>query len=219
MNKKTAIVIGATGLVGSQLVRQLLDDDRYEYVKVFHRRATGITHPKLAETVIDFDTPHEWKHLVTGDELFSALGTTLKTAGSKEAQYKVDYEYQYQMAEIAAKNEVQKYALVSSIGADSSSGNFYTRMKGELDDAVQKLDFEQTVIVRPSLLLGDRKEKRIGEILSEPLLKMATKLPFLKKYKPIHVRDVAKAMIHALNIDSNQIIFEGFEVHKIAKSD
>ena len=109
MNKKTAIVIGATGLVGEQLVRQLLEDDRYGTVKVFHRRTTGISHPKLVETVIDFDSPEEWKHLITGDELYSALGTTLKAAGSKEAQYKVDYEYQFQVAKIARENDVPRF--------------------------------------------------------------------------------------------------------------
>lgn len=218
MNKKTAVVIGATGLVGEQLVQQLLEDDRYGTVKVFHRRTTGISHPKLVETVIDFDSAEKWKHLITGDELYSALGTTLKAAGSKEAQYKVDYEYQFQVAKFARENDVPKYALVSSIGADASSANFYTRIKGELDNAVQNLGFIKTVIVRPSLLLGDRKEQRFGELLSEPILKIVTKLPGLKKYAPIHVSKVARAMINALNSNIEQSIFEGLEVHQLAES-
>jgi uncharacterized protein YbjT (DUF2867 family) len=215
--QKTAIIIGATGLVGSQLLQQLLSDDRYALVKVFHRRSTGVTHEKLEEHVINFHEMRIWKHLITGDELFSALGTTLKAAGSKEAQYEVDYEFQLDVAKYAQKNGVRSYALCSSLGATQSTKNFYLNMKGKLDNKVQKLGFEKLVIVRPSLLLGDRKEMRIGEKIGEPLLKLATKIPPFKKYKPIHVRDVAKAMINGLNSDAQQVIYEGLEVHELAK--
>ncbi|MCR9131008.1 MAG: NAD-dependent epimerase/dehydratase family protein [bacterium] len=215
--QKTAIVLGATGLVGSQLLQQLLSDDRYALVKVFHRRSTGVTHEKLEEHVINFHEMRIWKHLIIGDELFSALGTTLKAAGSKEAQYEVDYEYQLDVAKYAQKNGVLSYALCSSLGATQSTKNFYLNMKGKLDNKVQKLGFEKLVIVRPSLLLGDRKEMRIGEKIGEPLLKLATKIPPFKKYKPIHVRDVAKAMINGLNSDAQQVIYEGLEVHMLAK--
>ncbi len=214
--QKTAIVLGATGLVGSQLLQQLLSDDRYALVKVFHRRSTGVTHEKLEEHVINFHEMKIWKHSIIGDELFSALGTTLKAAGSKEAQYEVDYEYQLDVAKYAQKNGVQSYALCSSLGATLSTKNFYLNMKGKLDNKVQELGFESLVIVRPSLLLGDRKEMRVGEKIGEPLLKLVTKIPPFKKYKPIHVRDVAKAMINGLNSDSQQVIYEGLEVHKLA---
>src|SRR5689334_5676279 len=101
MDGRTAMVIGATGLVGSHLVQLLLHDDRFAVVKIFARRSTGIQHPKLQERIIDFDHPERWKHLITGDVLFSALGTTLKTAGSKEAQYKIDHTYQFNVAKAA----------------------------------------------------------------------------------------------------------------------
>src|SRR5690349_10962018 len=138
----TAIVIGATGLVGSELVQQLLDDERFSLVKIFVRRSFGKQHPKLEEHIIDFDKIHEWGHLVSGDVLFSALGTTLKQAGGKEAQYRIDYNYQYDVADAAAKNKVPVYVLVSSAMANVDSKIFYTRMKGELERDIKKLPFQ-----------------------------------------------------------------------------
>jgi uncharacterized protein YbjT (DUF2867 family) len=161
MQSKTAVIIGATGLIGAHLLDHLLNDDRYSKIKVFHRRTTGVVHPKLEEHVIDFDNPDTWMHLINGDELFSTLGTTLKTAGSKEAQYKVDFHYQFEMAKHGFEHRIKNYALVSSMGATQDTNNFYLKMKGELDAEIEKVGFEKLVILRPSLLTGDRKEKRI----------------------------------------------------------
>ncbi len=214
--QKSAVLIGATGLVGSELLQLLLNDDRYSKVKVFHRRTTGISHSKLEEQVINFHEMRIWKHLISGDELFSALGTTIKAAGSKEAQYEVDFEYQYDVAKIGFENGIRRYALVSSMGATQSTKNFYLNMKGKLDNKVKELGFDKLLIVRPSLLTGNRKEKRIGEVVSEPLLKIGTLLPPLKKYMPIHARDVAKALINGMNTENDQIIYEGDEVHTLS---
>lgn len=218
--QKTAILIGATGLVGSKILSQLLESDNYESVKVFHRRSTGVTHPKLEEHVIDFDDIENWKEKLTGYVLFSALGTTLKTAGSKEAQYKVDFTYQFEVAKYASENGVSDYGLVSSAGADHESSNFYQKMKGELDEAVQKLDFEKVVIVRPSILDGDRKESRLGEKIALPLMKIFCKIPGLKKYHPIKDEVVAKALINGTEKRSNskKSIYELDEVKKLAFS-
>jgi len=112
IKKRKALVIGATGLVGSHLVGQLLDSDDFRAVKIFVRRKTALEHRKLEEYVVDFDSIEEWENLLTGDVLFSTLGTTLRKAGSKEAQYKVDYSYQYEVAKTAAQNSVKSYALV-----------------------------------------------------------------------------------------------------------
>lgn len=213
--QKTAVVIGATGLVGTEIVRQLLSDDRYEMVKIFHRRSTNIDHPNLQEYIINFHEMRIWKHLITGDELYSALGTTLKTAGSKAAQFEVDFDFQLDIAKHAFENGIQKYALVSSLGATEATKNFYLNMKGKLDREVRNIGFKKLVILRPSLLTGGRKEKRIGEVLSEPVLKAITRIPGLKKYTPIKARDVAEAMINVMNSDSGKETYEGDEIFEL----
>lgn len=215
MNAYKAILIGATGLVGSNVLQLLLDDNRYDAVLVFHRRPTGFSHPKLKEHIIDFDEPEKWKHLVTGDHLFSTLGTTIKKAGSKEAQYKIDYTYQYEVAKAAAVNGVAGYALVSSLGANADSSSFYTRIKGELDKAVQELEFENILIVRPSFLDGDRNEFRLGERIGVVLAKIACKIPGLKKYHPIKAEIVAKAVIQGLQTKNDHIIYESQEIYNL----
>jgi len=196
---KTAIVIGATGLVGSEVLNLLLKDDRYQTVKVFHRRNTGTSHPKLEEHIINFEEISEWKHLVTGDELYSALGTTIKKAGSQEAQYTVDFTYQYETAKAAAENGVKKYSLVSSAGANHQSRMFYSRLKGELDEAVKELPFEVITVLRPSILDGDRSEKRPAEKFGLLMARLFTKIPGLKKYQPILAQKVAVGMINSLH--------------------
>jgi uncharacterized protein YbjT (DUF2867 family) len=194
---KTAIVIGATGLVGKSLVEQLLGDERYEKVVVLVRRSTGLKSGKLEEHLINFDKPNDWKHLVKGDVLFSALGTTLKQAGGKEQQYRIDYTYQYQTAKAAAEHGVPVYVLVSASGADPKSRIFYSRMKGELDRDVQALGFRCVVLIKPSLLVGHRNHERTGEKIGYRVLKLINSLGILKKYQPVEGRVVAAAMIKA----------------------
>ena len=196
-NMRTAIVIGATGLVGSELTRLLLKDSRFELVKVFVRHTTGISHRKLKEYVVDFDQPDQWKKEVTGNVLYSAMGTTLKAAGGKDAQYKVDYTYQYQMARIAAANGVRSYVLVSSAGSAADSKIFYSRIKGELERDVKKLPFECIHIIRPGMLSGPRKEVRTGEKLGIAVMGLVSRIPGLRQLKPITDNEVARAMINA----------------------
>ncbi|QJX48759.1 NAD(P)H-binding protein [Hymenobacter taeanensis] len=194
---KTAILIGATGLVGDYLLQQLLLDDRFSSVKVFGRRPTGYQSPKLQEHLIDFGQPQEWSGLLTGDVLFSALGTTLKQAGSQNAQYEVDYTYQYRAAQAAAEHGVETLVLVSSAGADAHSIIFYSRMKGELEQDVKKLPFHRIRILQPGMLAGFRKEPRTGERIGLLLGSLVGQLPVLRQYRPIHGRTVAQAMINA----------------------
>lgn len=194
---KTALVIGATGLVGKQLVQQLLADDRFSKVIVYGRRALGISNPKLEEHLIDFDKPEEWQHLVKGDVFFSTLGTTLKQAGGQNQQYKVDYYYQYKFAEVAAQNGIPAYVLVSSSGANKDSMIFYSRMKGTLEEAVKKLDFQSINIIQPGLLHGDRKEERFGEELAYKVMHFLDRVGIAGKYKPYEDKVVAQAMINA----------------------
>lgn len=193
---KTAIIIGATGLVGKHLVRLLIADSYFGKVKVFVRRSTGITHPDLQEFIIDFNNLLSIKEEITGDVLFSTLGTTIKQAGSKDAQYLVDFTYQYKFAELASENGVADYFLVSSSGANSKSRMFYIRMKGELDDAVGNLTFNKIRIFRPSLLLGSRPEQRIGELIGSVIINLIKYIPTAKKYRGIKGEEVAHAMIN-----------------------
>jgi uncharacterized protein YbjT (DUF2867 family) len=194
---KTAVMIGATGLVGSQLLSQLLDDARFGKVRVLGRRVTGRTHAKLEESVVDFDTPASWTALVKGDVAFSALGTTLKKAGGQAAQKKVDYDYQLAFAQAAARNGVPAYVLVSSGSANPRSRIFYTRIKGELDRDVQRLGFARVRIMRPSLLGGDRPDARAGESFGSKLLGALNAVGVARKYREIPGHVVAKAMINA----------------------
>ena len=194
---KTALLIGSTGLVGSHLLDQLIKDPGFDKIKIFTRKSSGKKDEKLEEFIIDFDNVKEWAHHLSGDALFSALGTTIKKAGSKDAQYKIDFSYQYQVAEQAVKNGVNMYVLVSSAGADSGSKVFYSRMKGELEEAIRKLDFKSIRILQPGILDGDRNESRPMEKVAIHISRALTCIPGLKKFRPIHAETVAKAMINA----------------------
>lgn len=196
---RTANIIGASGLVGQQLLTQLLNHPRYIKVRSFVRRPLGMSHPKLEEIIIDFDHPDTWNVLVQGEALFSTLGTTLKTAGSKENQYRVDYTYQFEFARAAARNGVGAYLLVSSMGANAKSSVFYSRLKGELEEAVAKLPFKKEVIFRPSILEGDRKEKRPAESIGLAVTHFFTRF-MMKKYRPMPVELLAEKMIK-LSVD------------------
>ena len=194
---KTAIVIGATGLVGNELVQQLLKDSRFDKVKVFVRRSMKIVNNKLEEHIVDFETPDSWKKNVTGDVLYSAMGTTLKAAGSKEAQYEIDYTYQYQVARMAANNNVGQYVLVSAAGSSVDSKIFYSKMKGELERDVKKLPFDTIHIIRPGMLAGERREARSGEKIGIGIMNLVAMIPGLHRLKPIQGAEVARAMINA----------------------
>ncbi|MBE0572117.1 MAG: NAD-dependent epimerase/dehydratase family protein [Ignavibacteriaceae bacterium] len=217
---KTAVVIGASGLIGKSLVKKLLEDNRYNSVKVFVRRTINISNLKLEEHIVDFDKITGWKSKITGDELYSAMGTTIKKAGSKEAQYKIDVTYQYEFAKAAAENEIKSYFLVSSSGANVNSKLYYMKIKGELEEKVKLLPFNKIRIFRPSLLVGERDEKRFGEKAAERLLKIVVSLfPFLKNQRPIEGEKVARAMIASVNEDNTERIkiFEPLEIFQLAE--
>lgn len=196
MSSKTAIVIGATGLVGKQLVKQLIADNDFIKVKLFGRRSSGFSDLKIEEHIIDFNDVKAVQREITGDILFSCLGTTLKQAGSKKAQYRIDFTYQYEFAKLASENEVLEYMLVSSPSANPKSMIFYTRIKGELEEAIQKLKFSRIGIIQPSVLTGEREIKRGGEESGARIVNALGKfLPFLRKYRSISGETVAKAML------------------------
>lgn len=215
---KTALVIGATGLVGFQLVRQLIEDKGFAKVVVFVRRPTGLVSPKVEEHIIDFDRPELWQHLVKGDVLFSSLGTTLAQAGGKKTQYKIDHSYQYQFAAAAARNAVPVYVLVSSAGANPKSKTFYMRMKGELERDVKKLLFSTIVLIKPGPLHGQRKENRLGEKIGVAVIRFFNVLGLFRKYRPIGGDEVARAMIQAFKrVTPGVAAFELDELFLLAK--
>ncbi|WP_343616985.1 NAD(P)H-binding protein [Flavobacterium sp.] len=188
-----ALLIGATGSTGHDLTNQLLDDSNYTEVVLFVRRSTGKSHPKLKEYIVDFSKPESFSDIITGDVLFSCLGTTLKTAGSKENQWKIDFDIPVAFAEIARKNEVGSFVLVSSYGASAKSSVFYSKMKGELEDYIAKLDFRQYIIFRPGPLI--RKDTdRLGEKIAVKVIKVLNELGLFKNIKPISTYFLAQKL-------------------------
>lgn len=211
-----AIIIGATGATGKDLLDLLLKDDAFERVDIFVRRNIHIKHRKLTSHVIDFDNSEQWNHLVKGDVLFSCLGTTLKAAGSKAAQWKIDYDYQYNFAKAARQNEVPTYVLVSSGMASSKSRMFYTRMKGQLEDAVKALNFQRLIIFNPPLLV--RKDTdRSGEVIGKKIINFLNKVKLFRSQKPLPTEVLARAMINAVKTNKGRIVtFKSDEIWRCA---
>lgn len=196
------LLIGATGATGKDLLKLLLKDEEINQVDVFVRRELNVKHEKLNTHIIDFDKPEEWKHLVKGDALFSCLGTTLKIAGSKEAQWKIDYEYQYQFAKIAKENNVNSYVLVSAANASSKSFIFYSKMKGQLEDDVKALKFLKTIIFNPPLLLRENTDRKM-EVLGAKMITFLNKIGIFRSQKPLSTKLLAKAMLKSVKVYKN----------------
>lgn len=212
--KRTALIAGATGLIGSQLLQHLLADGDYEKIISLSRRTTGIVHPKLNEIITEFGQMDEVKTKLKADAVFICLGSTMKKAGSKEKFYEFDYTYPIHLARIAAENGSKLLSLVSALGADKESGFFYNRIKGELENDIAKLPFEQVHIYRPSLLMGDRDESRIGESMAQGFYK-ALGWAFIgpvKKYKGIDASKVASAIYANANSTEKGVFFYESEV-------
>ena len=201
MKKKHALVIGATG---RELVNKLLKDDDFSQVTIFVRTAPKIKNEKLKIRVIDFKDLEKYKDKIKGDILFSALGTTKKDAGGKGQQYEIDYTYQYEFAKIAADNGVGQLSLVSSIGANSKSSFFYPKIKGELEEAVKKLNFKKIDIFQPPMLIRQPDLMREGEKSGIKILNRLNKIGILKSQKPLAVEQLAEKMLKMAKIPSNE---------------
>ena len=203
MNKKHALVLGATGATGQELVKFLIQDPIFEKVTIFVRRKVDLKHKKLNIHVIDFTKLDNYRKLVSGDVLFSALGTTLADAGSKENQYLVDFSYQYDFAKIASDNKVSTLSLVSSLGADENSLFFYTKIKGKLEQAVKLLNFKNIQIFQPPSLIRQPELMRSGEKIGVKFFKAICSLGILNTFKPISVNDLAFKMIEESKLVRN----------------
>lgn len=189
-----ALLIGATGATGEEVLKLLLNDVQYHEVSIFVRHEIDLQHDKLQVHVIDFDAPETWKDLVKGDVLFSCLGTTLSAAGSKTAQWKVDYGYQHAFAEIAQNNQVPNYVLISSSNASDDSFFFYSKMKGKLEEAVKKLSFTKLIILNPPILVRKGSERTM-EVLGVQVIRFFNRLGLFKSQKPMDTTLLAKAML------------------------
>lgn len=240
---RTAIILGASGLVGSEVLKQLLaemdiseviaqgsfnspvnsgkvPDPGLEKIKIFVRKPIATNHPKLEQIIVDFDTIGNYSDSITGDVIFCCLGTTIATAGSKDAFIKVDHTYPLEFAKIAKQNGVKNFLLISSVGADKTVSNFYLKVKGDIEFALEKLKFESLIIVRPSILLGDRKESRFAESAGKVFMKLFSFVFIgkLKKYKAIKASAVAKAMIRLSKMKiKGTTIFLSDELQQIAE--
>jgi uncharacterized protein YbjT (DUF2867 family) len=204
MKKLNALVIGATGATGRELVKLLIDDIEVEKVTIFVRNAPVIEHEKLIVHVIDFNKIQNHKDLIKGDVLFSALGTTKKDAGGKKEQYLVDYTFQHEFAKIAAINGVKNYSLVSSVGANSKSSFFYPKTKGALEDAVKKLNFQKIDIFQPPMLIRQPDLMRAGEKSGIKILNKLNKIGILKSQKPLAVEALAEKMLKVAKTPSKE---------------
>ncbi|MCM3585246.1 oxidoreductase [Mesobacillus maritimus] len=218
--QNTALVVGATGLVGNELVTLLLTESKYEKVKVLTRRTLPLTHPKLEQFVVDFDQLASYQDEMQVEDVYCCLGTTIKKAGTQEAFKKVDFTYPVELAKLTREKGAQKFFIITAMGATKDTKVFYSRVKGEVEEDVKKLGFHSLHIFRPSLLLGERKEFRFGEkigVLLSPLFSFLL-VGSLKKFKPIHARDVAKAMYQAsLTAQHGQFIHENDEIHQMSQ--
>ena len=191
------LIIGATGATGKDLLAKLLEDDTYSEVHCFVRKPMSISHPKLHAHVVDFDTPEAWADLLHGDVAFSCLGTTLAVAGSKEAQWRVDYDYQYHFAQQCKANGVPTFVLVSAAGAKAQSKLFYNRMKGALEEAVKKLNFPRLLIFQPSILIRSNND-RSSENFTVKAIHFLNKIGLFKHYRPMPTEVLAEKMLSAV---------------------
>lgn len=216
--KRIAVILGASGLVGEQLLGLLLESTRYGEVRALLRRSMGLQHAKLREHVVDFDKPDSLAPLLRAHDVFCCLGTTIKKARTRDAFYTVDFVYPVTAAKAAASNGARQFLVISAMGADARSRIFYNRVKGEMEEAVRRVSFEAVHIFRPSLLLGGRREFRPGEIVAGLFSRLL--VPFmvgpLRKYRPIQARAVARAMMHVASADMPGGIYESDRIQELS---
>ena len=217
---KTAIVFGATGLVGSELLYHLIKDIRYRAIKVFTRRELHIEHIKVIEKIVEVEKVEDYNDFIKGDDLFICLGTTRRKAGSIVRMEAIDRYLPVKIAKAALGNGVKNMAVVSSIGADPESRNYYYRIKGQMENDLQSLEFNRKVIVRPSILLGKRNEIRLLESVGKALVRGFGFLLRSKKrkYRGIRASDVALAMLKEINNINGKELYESDELARLAEA-
>ena len=214
---KTALVFGSSGLVGGHLLSQLIENDDYNKIKIFVRSQPEINDPKVEIIKTDFNNLENHKEDIKGDDCFFCIGTTKQNSPDKSEYRKVELEVPKQIAQIAKSNSVNSFVFVSSGYADPKSSGDYLKFKGEVEEELKRLNFPKLGIMRPSFLLGDRKEKRVGEKIGIFVFKLLSPLFLgpLKKMKPIQSETVAKAMISSANKNLEKNVFESNEIAEL----
>jgi uncharacterized protein YbjT (DUF2867 family) len=216
---KTALLFGASGLVGSHLLNQLISNNNYSKIKLFVRSAIDLNDPKIEIIQTDFNNLENHREDIKGDDCFFCIGTTKKNSPDKNEYKRVELEVPKQIAQIAKSNFVNSFVFVSSGYADPKSSGDYLKFKGEVEEELKKLNFLKLGVMRPSFLLGDRKEKRVGEKIGIFIFKLISPLLLgpLKKMKPIHSEIVARSMIKVANEDLQKNTFESNEIMELTK--
>ena len=216
---KTALLFGSSGLVGRHLLNELTKDNDYSKIKIFVRTVPEIIDPKIEIIKIDFKNLDNHKEDMKGDDCFFCIGTTKKNSPDKNEYRRVELEIPKEIAQIVKSNGVKSFVFVSSGYADPKSSGNYLKFKGEVEEELKKLDFSKLGIMRPSFLMGNRKERRIGEKIGILVFKLLSPLLFgpFKKMKPINSKIVARAMVAFVQSDSQQNIFESNEISKLIK--
>ena len=215
---KTALVFGSTGLVGGHLLDQLIKNENYNKIKLFVRSEIIINDLKVEIVKTDFNNIEKHKEEMTGDHCYFCIGTTKQNSPDKDEYRRVELDLPKQIAQITKSNSVNSFVFVSSGYADPNSSGDYLKFKGLVEEELKRLSFNKLGIMRPSFLIGDRKEKRLGEKLGIFVFKLLSPLFLgpLKKMKPIHSKKVAKAMIKISNGDFRQQVFESNEIVEIS---
>ena len=217
---KTALIFGSSGLIGNELFKTILLNNSYDKIKVFVRSIPEVNNPKVEIIKTDFFNLEQYKDKIIGDDCFFCIGTTKKDTPDKGEYRRVEYNIPVNVAKIAKANSVKSFYYVSSIGANPNASSNYLKNKGQVEEELKNLNFSKLAIIRPSLLIGNRKSFRLGEVIFTPVMNTLTLFAFgsLKKYKPIKIQNVVKAILHISKNVSDKIVFESDELERIAKS-
>ena len=217
---KTALVFGSSGLIGGHLLNELIKNDNYSKIKLFVRSDHGSNDSKTEIIKTDFNNLENHKKDIKGDDCFFCIGTTKQNSPDKNEYKRVELDVPKKIAQIAKSNLVNSFVFVSSGYADSNSSGDYLKFKGLVEEELKRLSFSKLGIMRPSFLMGDRKERRVGEKVGIFIFKLLSPLFLgpLKKMKPIHSKKVAKAMVKITNGDFKQNVFESNEIDEVSNS-
>ena len=217
---KTALIFGSSGLIGNELLKTILVKNNYSNIKIFVRTVPEINNSKVEIIKTDFRNLEKYKDKIKGDDCYFCIGTTKKDTPDKSEYRRIEYDLPVNIAIIAKKNSVNSFFYVSSIGANPKASSGYLKNKGQVEEELKNLNFSKLAIIRPSLLIGNRKTFRLGEVIFTPVMNTLTLFAFgsLKKYKPIKIENVVKAMLNISLNTSNKMVYESNELEAIAQS-